>query len=275
MPSVNPSTRSAVMVGPYRFTATDVRKTFSNLGPWWQHLVTGIPQPVWIDSGRALLAALAPQVGNTSATAADPGTGLAQAGRSLAAHAAEDVNTAAVQHALTSLWNGVFDLTRTLRVSGAIATSGSGTLAQINVSGGGVPKRPVAAASIDWAGVRGDRQGARTHHGRPWQALCIWAGEVIDAFASEGHPIAPGCAGENFTVRGLDWSTIRPGVRLRIGSTVVETSAWAIPCAKNAPWFADGDFRRLSHERGPTSRIYATVIEPGEVAAGDTITLER
>ena len=263
------------MIGHYRFTGTDVRKTFSNLGTWWQHLVMGIPESVWTNIGNGLVDELAPYAPSVPTADLDPSTGLAQIGRALAEASSRNIGSADVQRALTAVWDGVFGLTHTLRASGAVATTGTGTLLQVNVSGGGVPKRPVATAPVGWGGVRGDRQGARTHHGRPWQALCIWSAEVIEGFARDGHPIAPGCAGENLTVRGLDWSTIRPGVRLRIGEVLVETSAWAIPCAKNGQWFSDGDFRRLSHERGPVSRIYATVVEPGEVTAGSTVTLVR
>ena len=53
----------------------------------------------------------------------------------------------------------------------------------------------------------------RLHHGRPLQAVCLWSQDVIDALRDEGHPIRAGAAGENLTVSGIDWDTIRPGVR--------------------------------------------------------------
>ena len=111
------------------------------------------------------------------------------------------------------------------------------------------------------------------HHGRPWQALCLWSGEVIDAFAADGHPVAPGAAGENVTIRGLDWSAVRTGVRFRMGTVLAEASLWALPCKTNAGWFLGGDFEVMHHDRGPVSRMYATVIEPGEIASGDAVHL--
>lgn len=146
-------------------------------------------------------------------------------------------------------------------------------MVQLNRSDGGVPKTPVATVTVDWGGVVGDRQRNREHHGRPWQALCLWSAEVVDAFAAEGHPIGYGSAGENVTLRGLDWAQVRPGGRLRMGEVLCELSAWAVPCRHNARWFHDRRFERIHHDRGPVSRVYATVLEPGTIRAGDSALL--
>ena len=87
------------------------------------------------------------------------------------------------------------------------------------------------------------------------------------------HPITTGSAGENLSLTGVRWADVRPGVRMRIGTVLAEMTAWAIPCRHNARWFSDGDFNHMSHERGPVSRIYATVIEPGGIATGDRVEL--
>ena len=39
---------------------------------------------------------------------------------------------------------------------------------------------------VDAAGIVGDRQGNRQHHGRPWQALCLFSIYVIDDLAACG-----------------------------------------------------------------------------------------
>lgn len=158
--------------------------------------------------------------------------------------------------------------------SGVQPTTAHGTVVQLNASDGGVPKSAVDSVEVDFRGVVGDRQAARRHHGRPWQALCLWSKEVIDQLEVEGHPIFPGAAGENVTISGLDWSTIAMGTRLRLGEVLAQISAPAVPCAKNAQWFSDGDFNRLHHRNGPISRLYATVIEPGTIATGDAVIVE-
>ena len=158
---------------------------------------------------------------------------------------------------------------------GARHRAGEGTVAGLFVSDGGVPKRPVGEARIGYRGVDGDRQAARQHHGRVWQALCLWSADRVDDLALEGHPIAPGRAGENVSIAGVDWSALRPGIQLGIGDAVVELTAYATPCTKNAQWFADRDFHRILHDRHPGwSRIYAAVLVDGAVRVGDPVVVE-
>ena len=161
------------------------------------------------------------------------------------------------------------------RVRHATTTAAGGTVVQVSTSGGGVPKLPVQRARVDERGVEGDSQQNRRHHGRPWQAVCLWSAEVIEALQAEGHPIGFGSAGENLTVRGLDWSLLTPGLRLGIGSAVVQLSSYAVPCVKNAQWFSDRDFSRMSQDKRPgASRVYGSVLVSGVVSVGDAVVVE-
>jgi MOSC domain-containing protein YiiM len=180
-----------------------------------------------------------------------------------------------VGHAVHDAIHHLRDVGRGLHALGFGAPTQHGRVVQLNTSGGGVPKHPVERATIDRDGVAGDRQADRNHHGRPLQALSIWSAEVIDALRAEGHSVHPGAAGENVTISGVDWKTIRPGVRIHIGEARAEISAFATPCLKNAQWFADRDFRRIDHDRHPGwSRAYAWVLAPGSVAPGDPVVVE-
>lgn len=166
------------------------------------------------------------------------------------------------------------ELGRELHDAGAGAPTQDGTVIQISTSDGGVPKGAVLTAEVGRRGLLGDRQENRTHHGRPFQALCLWSSEVIDALVAEGHPLHPGAAGENITVSGIDWASLRPGVRLLIGDVSCELSAWAQPCRKIDAWFT-GRSDRISHDDHPGwSRAYAWVLEPGTVNAGDQVLVE-
>lgn len=154
-------------------------------------------------------------------------------------------------------------------------TTTTGRVAHLNIGAGGVPKGPVDAFSVTWSGPTGDRQHTRRHHGRPFQALCLWSLDVIESLQAEGHPIGPGSAGENVTVAGVDWAALRPGVILTVGSVRAGISSYAIPCSQNRAWFADGDFNRIRHDRHPgASRLYATVLQPGDVVVGDPVIIE-
>jgi MOSC domain-containing protein YiiM len=176
--------------------------------------------------------------------------------------------------ALGVLWREWRDAMVALREAGAFGPSAVGTVTDLFRSDGGVPKHPVEAVTVGYAGVDGDRQSDRHNHGRPFQALCIWSTEVIDAFRAEGHPLAPGLAGENITLTGIDWQRMIPGVRLQISDVLVELSSFSVPCRKNAAWFVDGHFGVMHHRHGPVSRLYATVLEPGRIAVGDPVLLE-
>ena len=101
----------------------------------------------------------------------------------------------------------------------------------------------------------------------------------MEALRSEGHHIFPGSAGENITVSGLNWSDVRPGTRVRIGEVLCDISSYAVPCKQLADLFVDQDFKRIHHDRDlenrtTSCRVYATVVERGEIAPGDPIAFE-
>lgn len=149
-----------------------------------------------------------------------------------------------------------------------------GRVHQISTSNGGVPKAAVENAVVDASGVVGDEQADKVHHGSVDQALCLYSLEVIETLRSEGHSIAPGSAGENITVSGLDWQQVVPGTRMKIGPVEIEITYYATPCAKNAQWFKDGKFNRMHASKHPgESRVYARVLEGGPIATGDPVEL--
>ena len=164
-------------------------------------------------------------------------------------------------------------IAKTMRASRNVVATG--TVAGLHSSKGGVPKTPVITVSVGMRGFDGDKQATRLHHGRPWQALCLWSAETIDRLRAEGHPIEAGFAGENILVSGLDWAEAKPGTLLRIGSMLAEITVAALPCKKNAGWFVDDNFNRMHHEReAGVSRMYAAVVQPGVVTHGDVAVLE-
>ena len=144
---------------------------------------------------------------------------------------------------------------------------------QISLSKGGVPKLPVQEAVIGQLGVEGDDHNDKKNHGGPDRALCLYSLEVIQALQAEGHPIAPGNTGENVTISGLDWESVVPGVRLRLGSDVlVEVTAYTTPCDTNIAYFKDGDFTRMGQKQHPGwSRVYARVLSGGTLRPGDPV----
>ena len=151
--------------------------------------------------------------------------------------------------------------------------NGQPHIVQLSRSGGGVPKLPIVEAEVTELGIVGDAQNDTKNHGGPERALCLYAVEVIEALAAEGHAMAAGATGENITTRGLDWDLVIPGARLRLGGEVlIEVTRYTTPCYKNARWFMEGDFNRMHQNLFPgSSRVYARVLQPGHLRAGDPI----
>ena len=150
-----------------------------------------------------------------------------------------------------------------------------GALVSINVSNGGVPKRPVTDAKVSRLGLLRDAQNDTKGHGGPEKAVCVYALERIRALQLEGHPIDVGTAGENVTVEGIDWGLVAPGARLRLGDEVVlEVTAFTTPCKTIRDSFIDGEFVRISEKLHPGwSRVYTRVLSEGEIRSGDAVEL--
>jgi MOSC domain-containing protein YiiM len=149
----------------------------------------------------------------------------------------------------------------------------TGRIVQINVSPGGVPKRPVPRARVTRAGLEGDAHRDTEHHGGPDRALCLFSLERIEALQAEGHPVEPGALGENLTIAGLDWARVQPEDFFRLGEDVlVQITRFTSPCWNVRASFLDGTYSRVSEKRHPGwSRVYARVLVPGEIAAGDGV----
>ena len=151
----------------------------------------------------------------------------------------------------------------------------AGTLASINISGGGVPKRRVTGARLALSGLEGDDQNDKVHHGGPDRAVCIYALEKVHSLQAEGHPTQIGSLGENLTLEGIRWESVMPGVRLRVGGSVLlEVTSFTTPCQKIRRSFLDGRFIRVSQKVHPGwSRVYARVLTEGSVNLGDRVEL--
>jgi hypothetical protein len=254
----------------HSYDTQDAAGTIAALGAWWEQLTRGRVTPVGFEDLLAAQSAALTDMLEVTATDASLETidRLAQTASGLVRKGGDASVLLPVSLRL------IRDAGESLRAAGALPHTDHGLVAQLNVSGGGVPKQPVASFMIDKTGPIGDTQRTRLHHGRPWQAVCLWAAEVVDAFAAEGHPITYGSAGENITVRGVPWGQVQAGVRMQVGEALLEMAPWALPCSKNAQWFIGRDSSLMHHDRGPVSRIYASVIEPGQVNEGDEVVLE-
>ncbi|MBI2681301.1 MAG: MOSC domain-containing protein [Candidatus Solibacter usitatus] len=159
----------------------------------------------------------------------------------------------------------------------------TGSVLQINISRGGVPKRPVAESLATPFGLEGDICGHPEIHGGPRQAVLLIASEAVAELIARGYPLFFGALGENFTTRGLDRRLLRAGQRFRIGGAVIELTKVRAPCSTLDVYGTTlgreiydqavkaGDF---ASPRWGMSGFYAAVIQAGPVKVDDPITLE-
>jgi len=157
----------------------------------------------------------------------------------------------------------------------------TGTVQQVSVSRGGIPKLPIPAAELTEMGIAGDEWRYRFHGGRR-QAILLVTIEGIDELVSQGFPLFPGALGENLTTRGLDRGELRIGRRIRVGQAEIELTRLRLPCAtldvygpgiQAAIYDAQVQAGNLESQRWGLSGFYASVVQPGTVRAGDAIAL--
>lgn len=158
------------------------------------------------------------------------------------------------------------------------AEPGLGFVASVNGNDGGVPKLPIGRSYVRKLGIDGDRQADRVHHGGPLQAVCLHSIEAMERIRADGHHAFPGAYGDNLTLLGIDWGSLRSRDRLEIGARgegpLLQLTDDATPCTKQARWFVDGRIGRISVAAYPQDmRWYASVLREGPVAAGDEVRL--
>src|ERR1700686_3252487 len=105
-----------------------------------------------------------------------------------------------------------------------------GSVLQVSISPGGLPKRPIPEAVVTVEGIRGDRWAHPDIHGGPNQALLLITSEGIDELIAQGFALYPGALGENLTTQGLDRRQLRAGQRYRTGEVLLELTKIRTPC---------------------------------------------
>jgi MOSC domain-containing protein YiiM len=150
----------------------------------------------------------------------------------------------------------------------------TGTIVQINISPGGIPKRPIAKAEVTPEGIRGDSWAHPQMHGGPTQALLLIASEGIQELIAQGYPLHAGALGENFTVAGLNRREMRVGQRYRAGEVLIELTKIRTPCStldvygpaiKQTVYDAQVNAGDVSSPRWGLSGFYARVLRAGVV----------
>jgi MOSC domain-containing protein YiiM len=157
-----------------------------------------------------------------------------------------------------------------------------GSIIQLNISPGGIPKRPIPEASVTAEGILGDRWAHPDIHGGPNQALLLITSEGIEELIAQGYPLFHGALGENLTIAGLDRRQMRVGQRYRAGGIFLELTKLRAPCTtldvygpaiKQAIYDQQVKAGDPSTPRWGLSGFYARVLKAGTLRPQDIIEL--
>ncbi|MHA7652556.1 MOSC domain-containing protein [Mycobacterium sp. ML4] len=135
----------------------------------------------------------------------------------------------------------------------------------------------VKAPGKTGSGLAGDAIGNPKFHGGDDQAVYVYAREDLDHWETVlKRTLADGMFGENLTTEGIDVTGTLIGERWRIGGDglLLEVSAPRTPCRTFAAMLEQRGWIRTFTQAGIPG-AYLRVISPGNVRAGDDITVEH
>jgi MOSC domain-containing protein YiiM len=140
----------------------------------------------------------------------------------------------------------------------------------------GFLKQPVDdRVALGPLGLDGDEQADLTVHGGPDKAICCYASEHFPFWTElTGQRFGPGAFGENLTLAGLTEQDVHIGDTYTLGSdgAVAQVSQPRGPCFKVAArWGVRTLPKEMAHRL--IAGFYLRMIEPGTVAAGDSMNL--
>lgn len=137
----------------------------------------------------------------------------------------------------------------------------------------GICKYPVRGpVRITVDGVPGDTIVDDEYHGGKDQAIYAYSTDDYAWWATAaGREVFPGLFGENFTIRDLP-SDLYVGDRLLIGEVVLEATSARTPCSTFAARMHDSGFG-MAFRKAERPGVYFRVLNEGEIAAGDAVTL--
>jgi MOSC domain-containing protein YiiM len=143
----------------------------------------------------------------------------------------------------------------------------------------GFVKRPVfGPIEVSPTGLWGDEQADLRVHGGPDKAVYGYPGSRYEAwraaFPQHLALLTPGGFGENLTIAGCDETTVCLSDIVRVGSCLLQVSQPRQPCFKFALRFADRAMPQAMTRNGYCGWYYR-VLQPGRLAAGDTLSLEE
>ncbi|PZN25718.1 MAG: hypothetical protein DIU71_19365 [Proteobacteria bacterium] len=140
----------------------------------------------------------------------------------------------------------------------------------INISPGGIPKKPLPEARVLLSGLEGDGHNHEKHN-TPLQAISITDLEDLNDMRNKGFDVYPGAIGENVTVSDLNVDELEIGDRLIFsGGVEIELTKRRKPC-----YVLDAIHPELKKHLVGRCGFLAKVIRTGTLQPGETIEVRR
>ncbi|MFW6160530.1 MAG: MOSC domain-containing protein [Acidobacteriota bacterium] len=125
----------------------------------------------------------------------------------------------------------------------------------------GVQKKEIPKALlIEGRGIEGDAHAGNWH-----RQVSFLAGEDIDEMRKKGLDLKPGDFGENIVTRGIDWTKVKPGDRIKLGEAELEVTQLGKEC--HTPCAI---YKAVGYCIMPEKGIFTKVIKGGTINAEDS-----
>ncbi len=137
----------------------------------------------------------------------------------------------------------------------------------------GINKRPArSSVHVSELGLADDAICDSDHHGGPDQAVYVYsANDYVWWSQALNREIPYGTFGDNLTIAEFP-DDLNAGDRLLVGDLILEATAPRIPCRTLAAKMQDSSFG-LRFREAERPGVYFRVLNAGDVAAGDPVTL--
>ncbi len=128
----------------------------------------------------------------------------------------------------------------------------------------GVQKENVTKARFerDW-GLAGDAHAGSWH-----RQVSLLSADKVEEFRRRGAEVQPGAFGENLLVEGIDFRALPVGTHLRCGAVLLEITQIGKECHSHC-----AIYQKMGDCIMPREGVFAVVLEPGEIAVGDEMTV--
>lgn len=128
----------------------------------------------------------------------------------------------------------------------------------------GIQKKDIGTAVYTPAwGMEGDAHGGNWH-----RQVSLLSAERVAEFNARGAGVNSGDFGENMVVEGFDFRAMPVGTRLRCGSVLLEITQIGKECHSHC-----AIYQRMGDCIMPREGVFAKVLTPGSISAGDEMTM--